>query len=159
MLRLPPFRLGAIDLAAGVDKPPCSTSLIGSLPMGVDVRFQRIKTGTAGIALIASGTEIMTYRALALDEAISEEGVMGLYGAEGLAALALLDKTVIPQILKHFLDNSSVVLGGSPIEDVKVETEPVINFAMEGAVLCAKGWGVYAFFEGFCLGGCAVFIL
>lgn len=84
---------------------------------------------------------------------------MVLDGAEGLAGLALLDEAVGPEVLEDTLDDAGVVIGRGAVEDVGLDTEPVVDTAVEGVVLCAEGRRVNAFLESLGLGGSAVFVL
>ena len=84
---------------------------------------------------------------------------MVLYGAEGLTGLTLLDEAVVPEILEDALDDAGVVVGRRAVEEVGLDTEPVVDTAMQGVVLCAEGRGIDAFFEGLCLGGGSVLVL
>lgn len=84
---------------------------------------------------------------------------MRLNRAEGLASLALLDVTILPEILEEFLDDGGMVVGRGAVEDVKVEAEPVVDVAVQCAVLGAKSRRVNALFESLGFGSGSVFIL
>lgn len=75
MFRLALLGCGAVNLALGVDEPPCSTTLRCRV-LFLRVGLERVEAGTAGVALVTPGAGGMTYGALALDEAIGKEGVV-----------------------------------------------------------------------------------
>ena len=150
----------AVDLALGVDQPARSAALasrIGTLLLLIGL--ERVETRAAGIALVTSCAGGMADGALALDEAISQEGVVRLEGAERLARLALLDEAVVPEVLEDLLDDGSVVCGRGSVEDVKVDAEPVVDAPMQGVVFGAERSRVDALLEGLGLGRGAVFVL
>lgn len=160
MFRLALLGRRAVDLALGVDQPARGATLtprIGTLLLLIGL--ERVETGAAGIALVTSCAGGMADRALALDEAIGQEGVVRLEGAEGLARLALLDEAIIPEVLEDLLNDGGVVCGRGSVEDVKVDAEPVVDATVQGVVLGAERGRVDALLEGLGLGRGAVFVL
>lgn len=151
---------GTVDLASGVNQPASRLGLnmVVVLVAGLTFRLEGIQKSTTGIALVSASTKVVTDAALSLDETISKELAVGGVGAEWLCSLALLDEAVLPEIRKDLLDNLSLLLGRCSAEDVKVDSEPVVDSLVEGVVLGAQVGGGEALLQGLGLGSGTVLV-
>jgi hypothetical protein len=149
-----------IDLTAGVDQETGGLGLdvivLGST--GVTLRLERVKESTTSIALISASAEIMADAALSLNETVREELAMVGMCTEGLSSLPLLNVAILPEFLEDLLHNLCLLLGGCSAENVKVDSEPVIDSLVKGVVLGAKVGGRKTFLESLCFGSGAIFV-
>lgn len=156
MFRLPPFGRRAVELAVRVDQPTRGLGLLHLVAAGAVVRLERVEQVAALVALVAAGAEVVAQAALALDEAVGEEGVVGR--AVGLGGLALLDEAVLPEAGEDLLHDQRVLRRRRLAEDVEVDPEPLVDVAVDGVVFRAQLLGRHALGECLCLGGRAVLV-
>lgn len=157
-------RLGrcAINLAAGVDKPTRGLDSVCSFSFGggfLLLRLERVKNGTAGVALITACTFVAANGAFALDESVGKESVVSLDGTERLNSLIFVDVAVLPELGKDILDDVGLMRSGGLVKDVEINAEPVVDGLVKGVVLGAKRGGIGAFFKSLSFRGSTVLIL
>lgn len=100
----------------------------------------------------------MADAALTLNETVREEFAVVSMCTEGLSSFTLLNIAVLPELLEDLLHNLCLLLSGCSAEDVKVDTEPVVDSLVKGVVLGAKVGGRKTLFKGLCLGSGTVLV-
>lgn len=141
MLRLALLGGSSVELASGVDQPASGLGgdVVVGTSVGVGLGLQGVEQVTAFVALVSSGAVVIADGAGTLNEAVSEEGVVSLDGAEGLDSLALLNVAILPQLGEDVLDNFGLLGSGGSAEDIKGDVEVVVDALVNGVVLGAEG--------------------
>lgn len=93
-----------------------------------------------------------------LDETVCKELAMVRMRTERLSSLALLNVVVLPKLLENVLHNLRLLIGWRSAEDVKVDSEPVVDPLVKGVVLGAKVGGRETFLESLGLGSGTVLV-
>lgn len=87
------------------------------------------------VTLVSAGVGVAAQGTLALDEAVCQEGRVGLDGAEGLDGLALLNVAILPELAEDVPDDLGLPLGGSAAEDVEGDVKVVVDALVDDVVL------------------------
>jgi hypothetical protein len=101
----------------------------------------------------------MTDAAFSLDKTVLQElGVVG-NGAEGLRCLLLLDIAILPETPEDVLDDLCLLGSGCPAENIKVDSEPVVDSFVNSVVFRTELRGSYALLQCLGLRSGSIFIL
>lgn len=120
------------------------------------LEVKRIKQVSTLVALIASCVLVATERALSLDEAVSQESLMGL--AVWLDSRSLLEEAVLVELGEDVLCDLGLLVGGSPAEDVEANVEPFIDLCVQLVILVAELLWCALFLDSLGLGCRAVLV-
>ena len=111
---------------------------------------------TTLVALISSCILVGAQRALSLDEAIGQEGVVCF--AVGLDGCLFLQEAVLVEFCEDVLSNVCLLGGGGATEDVEANVEPLVDFCVQFVVLVAQLFRCALLLNGLGLGGSAVLV-
>ncbi|KAI6775512.1 hypothetical protein HG530_002270 [Fusarium avenaceum] len=120
--------------------------------------LEGVDKATTSIALITTSTEVVADATFSLDETVCKELAMVRMRTERLSSLALLNVVVLPKLLENVLHNLRLLIGWRSAEDVKVDSEPVVDPLVKGVVLGAKVGGRETFLESLGLGSGTVLV-
>ena len=108
------------------------------------------------VALITSCVLVGAQRALSLNKAVGQEGVVCF--AVRLDGCLFLQEAVLVEFCENVLSNVCLLGGGSATENVEANVEPFVDFCVEFVVLVAQLFGGALFLNSLGLGGSSVLV-
>lgn len=108
------------------------------------------------IALVSSCILVGAQRALSLDEAVGQEGVVCF--AVRLGCFLLFQETVLVKFCKDVLSDVGLLGGGSAAENVEANVEPFVDLCVQLVVLVAELFRCALLLDSLGLGGSSVLV-
>ena len=108
------------------------------------------------VALITSRILVGAQRALSLNKAVGQEGVVCF--AVRLDGCLFLQEAVLVEFCENVLSNVCLLGGGSATENVEANVEPFVDFCVQLVVLVAQLFRRALFLDGLGLGGSSVLV-
>lgn len=103
--------------------------------------FKRFEEISTEIALVTSGIDIATGRALTFDESVCQKGAVLL--AVELGCHSLFEVAIPVELHKDLLRNVGLQLGCGAAEYVEADVEPIIDLRVDGMILVTMFLGVH----------------
>ena len=118
--------------------------------------FKRFEEISTEIALVTSGIDIATGRALTFDESVCQKGAVLL--AVELGCHSLFEVAIPVELHKDLLRNVGLQLGCGAAEYVEADVEPIVDLRVDGMVLVTKFLGCTFFHKRPRLGRSSIFV-
>jgi hypothetical protein len=133
----------------------CDGSCAIKLAAGL-LQLQRVEQMATLVALVSSCILVGAQRALSLDKAVGQEGVVCF--AVRLDSCLFLQEAVVVEFCEDVLCNVCLLGGGSATENVEANVEPFVDFRVQLVVLVTKLFRCALFLDGLGLCGSSVLV-